>query len=43
VDRPLPVDDLYGDAPMCYSCGIKMQRAGSCHVCQQCGTTSGCS
>ena len=43
VDRSVPVDDLYGDAPMCYSCGIKMQRAGSCHVCSQCGTTSGCS
>ena len=27
----------------CYSCGIQMQRAGSCHVCSQCGTTSGCS
>ena len=43
VDRPMPVDDLYGDAPMCFTCGIKMQRAGSCHVCQSCGTTSGCS
>ncbi|MPZ87939.1 MAG: ribonucleoside-diphosphate reductase [Nitriliruptorales bacterium] len=43
VDHPLPVDDLYGDAPMCYSCGVKMQRAGSCHVCTSCGTTSGCS
>ncbi|MBY5163444.1 vitamin B12-dependent ribonucleotide reductase [Salsipaludibacter albus] len=31
------------DAPMCYSCGIKMKRAGSCHVCESCGTTSGCS
>ncbi|MBW3562694.1 MAG: hypothetical protein KY437_09375 [Actinobacteria bacterium] len=31
------------DAPLCYSCGIKMKRAGSCHVCEQCGTTSGCS
>ncbi|CAN5499756.1 hypothetical protein BH23ACT7_BH23ACT7_05820 [soil metagenome] len=43
VDQPTPVDDLYGDAPLCYSCGVKMQRAGSCHVCSQCGTTSGCS
>ena len=43
VEKDVPVDDLYGDAPMCYSCGIKMQRAGSCHVCSQCGTTSGCS
>jgi ribonucleoside-diphosphate reductase alpha chain len=31
------------DAPLCFSCGIKMKRAGSCHVCEQCGTTSGCS
>jgi ribonucleoside-diphosphate reductase alpha chain len=43
VDRPAAVDDIYGDAPMCYSCGIQMQRAGSCHVCSSCGTTSGCS
>jgi len=43
VEQPKPVDDVYGDAPMCYSCGIKMQRAGSCHVCSSCGTTSGCS
>ncbi|MDQ3932732.1 MAG: vitamin B12-dependent ribonucleotide reductase [Actinomycetota bacterium] len=31
------------DAPLCYACGIRMTRAGSCHVCEQCGTTSGCS
>jgi ribonucleoside-diphosphate reductase alpha chain len=43
VDRPEPVDDLYGDAPMCYTCGVRMVRAGSCHVCQSCGSTSGCS
>jgi adenosylcobalamin-dependent ribonucleoside-diphosphate reductase len=43
VEQHGPVDDLYGDAPMCYSCGVKMQRAGSCHVCSSCGTTSGCS
>ena len=43
VETGGPIDDIYGDAPMCYSCGIQMQRAGSCHVCQQCGTTSGCS
>jgi ribonucleoside-diphosphate reductase alpha chain len=43
VDRPAAVDDIYGDAPMCFSCGIQMQRAGSCHVCSSCGTTSGCS
>ena len=36
----MPVDH---DSPMCFDCGIKMQRAGACHVCESCGTTSGCS
>jgi len=31
------------DAPLCMSCGTKMQRAGSCFVCEGCGSTSGCS
>jgi len=31
------------DAPLCYQCGMVMQRAGSCYVCASCGTTSGCS
>ncbi|MEX0990740.1 MAG: vitamin B12-dependent ribonucleotide reductase [Actinomycetota bacterium] len=31
------------DAPLCYSCGGKMQPAGSCYVCTACGATSGCS
>ena len=31
------------DAPLCYTCGISMQPAGSCFVCGSCGTTSGCS
>ncbi|HAM02645.1 MAG TPA: vitamin B12-dependent ribonucleotide reductase, partial [Acidimicrobiaceae bacterium] len=31
------------DAPLCYQCGMVMQRAGSCYVCSSCGTTSGCS
>ncbi len=31
------------DAPLCFTCGITMQRAGSCHACPSCGTTSGCS
>ncbi len=31
------------DAPLCYTCGISMQPAGSCFVCNSCGTTSGCS
>jgi ribonucleoside-diphosphate reductase alpha chain len=31
------------DAPLCYQCGSKMVPAGSCYVCQTCGSTSGCS
>ncbi len=31
------------DAPLCMQCGIQMARAGSCYVCAECGTTSGCS
>ncbi|MGI9577396.1 MAG: vitamin B12-dependent ribonucleotide reductase, partial [Microthrixaceae bacterium] len=31
------------DAPLCMSCGVGMARAGSCYVCSECGTTSGCS
>lgn len=31
------------DAPLCMNCGIKMRPAGSCHVCEGCGSTSGCS
>jgi ribonucleoside-diphosphate reductase alpha chain len=31
------------DAPMCMTCGIQMQRAGSCFACPSCGSTSGCS
>ncbi len=31
------------DAPLCLNCGIKMRPSGSCHVCEGCGSTSGCS
>ena len=31
------------DAPLCYTCGTKMRPAGSCYVCEGCGSTSGCS
>jgi ribonucleoside-diphosphate reductase alpha chain len=31
------------NAPLCYQCGMVMQRAGSCYLCASCGTTSGCS
>ncbi|MBV9024840.1 MAG: vitamin B12-dependent ribonucleotide reductase [Streptomycetaceae bacterium] len=34
---------LSADAPLCFSCGTKMRRAGSCYVCEGCGSTSGCS
>ncbi len=31
------------DSPMCLTCGVKMRPAGSCYVCEGCGSTSGCS
>jgi ribonucleoside-diphosphate reductase alpha chain len=31
------------DAPLCLNCGTKMRPAGSCYVCEGCGSTSGCS
>ncbi|WP_416900559.1 vitamin B12-dependent ribonucleotide reductase [Micromonospora echinospora] len=31
------------DAPLCFTCGTKMRPAGSCYVCEGCGSTSGCS
>jgi ribonucleoside-diphosphate reductase alpha chain len=31
------------DSPLCMTCGIKMRPAGSCYVCEGCGSTSGCS
>jgi ribonucleoside-diphosphate reductase alpha chain len=31
------------DAPICMLCGVQMIRAGSCHACPSCGSTSGCS
>jgi ribonucleoside-diphosphate reductase alpha chain len=31
------------DSPLCFNCGIKMRPSGSCHVCEGCGSTSGCS
>jgi ribonucleoside-diphosphate reductase alpha chain len=38
---PRPITET--DAPYCFQCGVQMQRAGSCHACPSCGTTSGCS
>jgi ribonucleoside-diphosphate reductase alpha chain len=49
AEAPLPIDlqpkpeAHAADAPLCYSCGSKMQPAGSCYVCPSCGSTSGCS
>ncbi|MCW2827825.1 MAG: nrdJ, partial [Marmoricola sp.] len=31
------------DSPLCMTCGTKMRPAGSCFVCEGCGSTSGCS
>ncbi len=38
-----PAELKASDAPYCSQCGIQMVRAGSCHACPSCGTTSGCS
>ncbi|MFN3133958.1 MAG: vitamin B12-dependent ribonucleotide reductase [Candidatus Kryptonium sp.] len=37
------VFEIQSDAPPCPSCGAIMQRSGSCYVCTNCGSTSGCS
>jgi len=43
TDEPRLIVRTTSDAPMCYTCGISMQPAGSCFVCPSCATTSGCS
>ncbi len=47
ADRPSPAISRpvasSSDAPYCMQCGVQMQRAGSCHACPSCGSTSGCS
>ena len=52
VTNPIPVHSTppqvkpsaaHSDAPYCMQCGVQMQRAGSCHACPSCGSTSGCS
>jgi ribonucleoside-diphosphate reductase alpha chain len=40
---PQGIQRMHSDAPMCMMCGVQMQRAGSCHACPSCGSTSGCS
>jgi ribonucleoside-diphosphate reductase alpha chain len=40
------VEEITGsavDSPLCFTCGTKMRPAGSCFVCEGCGSTSGCS
>jgi ribonucleoside-diphosphate reductase alpha chain len=37
------VQSKESDAPLCFTCGTKMRPAGSCYVCEGCGSTSGCS
>ena len=39
----IPPKATHADAPYCMQCGVQMQRAGSCHACPSCGSTSGCS
>jgi ribonucleoside-diphosphate reductase alpha chain len=41
--EPEVLKSIKNDAPLCFSCGVQMQRSGSCHVCPNCGGTSGCS
>jgi ribonucleoside-diphosphate reductase alpha chain len=45
IVRPAPAAPKVrqSDAPMCMQCGVQMIRAGSCHACPSCGSTSGCS
>ncbi len=44
VARPAATPAVrHSDAPMCMQCGVQMNRAGSCHACPSCGSTSGCS
>jgi ribonucleoside-diphosphate reductase alpha chain len=37
------ISGLSVDAPLCFTCGTKMRRSGSCYICEGCGATSGCS
>jgi ribonucleoside-diphosphate reductase alpha chain len=43
IARPATPKVRHSDAPMCMQCGVQMIRAGSCHACPSCGSTSGCS
>ena len=44
VDITEKAKTVYDDsAPLCFNCGNKTQRSGSCYVCTACGSTTGCS
>jgi ribonucleoside-diphosphate reductase alpha chain len=48
VEQPINLTEktkiVYDDAaPLCFNCGNKTQRSGSCYVCTACGSTTGCS
>ena len=38
-----PAKARQSEMVLCHNCGDIMQRAGSCHACPSCGSTSGCS
>lgn len=46
VPAPAPAKARIGldaAAPLCYNCGNHTRKAGSCYVCETCGSTTGCS
>jgi len=46
ADRPTTAvtpKAVVSNAPFCMTCGVRMNRSGSCYVCGDCGSTSGCS
>ncbi len=38
-----PAATAFAAAPLCFTCGDVMARAGACYTCRSCGSTSGCS
>ncbi len=42
-EKKKQVSSTTDTAPLCYNCGNQTQRAGSCYVCNSCGSTTGCS
>lgn len=43
VKKPAASQKSDGSSPMCSTCGNITRRAGSCYVCESCGSTTGCS